>query len=236
MASPQAALAQILRQIDSPVSAAYLHGLWCGRIVAGESASIAISELDSSSSQSFSTLDSEQLVETDWWRHTQAVLDSDNQVDGPYIKALGLIYGYAEEALASDALDFELWLVTDADSLQLRLEDLADWTQGFLEGFAAILGERMLDIGDDAKELIEDLVAIGELDPEDETSEDTASSAEFEFLQIEEFVKTAVLHFWHDLRIADRQPEQPVQSDKASEDTIDAADRLMKESKGPTIH
>ncbi|GAA3967134.1 UPF0149 family protein [Allohahella marinimesophila] len=222
MATPQKALAQILQQLNSPVSAAYIHGLWSGRVVAGDSASIAPSELDPSERESFSSLDPGRLAETPWWLHTDAVLDSDEAVDGPYIKALALIFGYAEEALASDAMDFSLWLDTCTDDIAVKLDELAEWSQGFLEGFSALLGDQIMDISDDAQELIEDLIAIGELDP-DSAAEEVNEGAEFDFLQIEEFVKTAVLHFWHDFRITKNSksaaPGQDGKNGKSADDS-----------------
>ncbi|MAM86645.1 UPF0149 family protein [Allohahella sp. A8] len=226
MATPQKALAQILQQLNSPVSAAYIHGLWSGRVVAGDSASIAASELDPSERESFSSLDPGRLAETPWWLHTDAVLDSDETVDAPYIKALALIFGYAEEALASDAMDFSLWLDNSTDDIAVKLDELAEWSQGFLEGFSALLGDQIMDISDDAQELIEDLIAIGELDP-DSAAEEVEEGAEFDFLQIEEFVKTAVLHFWHDFRITKTskttgtETKQGVSVDDSDSDSLD---------------
>lgn len=85
-------------------------------------------------------------------------------------------------------LGFQLLLPDDDYSIGQRVESLAAWVQGFLEGMAVTAGARLGEAPDDIRELIEDMVAISQV--EDDTS---TEEAEFQLHDLTEYVRLGVL-------------------------------------------
>jgi uncharacterized protein YgfB (UPF0149 family) len=122
------------------------------------------------------------------------------------------------EALTDEDLGFALLLPDDRVPLEERLAALGLWCGGFLSAFGVGLG-MTVNSGDDAagfglpdelQEIVDDLAAIAEVEPEsaqdaDEDADDDADP-EGQFMELEEFVRVAVLLIMSELARGDTDP------------------------------
>ncbi|MBU6953165.1 UPF0149 family protein [Hahella sp. HN01] len=175
MSQPYHALQQLLNRIDADATPAGVHGLWCGRMAAGDRAQ-----------------------DNDWWSYTQRFAGSVNAIEENLQAAFKAVYGYAEAALMQDNMSFQPWLPEDAVECSLRVAALADWCRGFVEGLTSVLGSGLSSCSADVQEVLQDLVDIGEVDPEVDGDEQD----ERELLELTEFVKVAALNVLQELTAA----------------------------------
>lgn len=93
------------------------------------------------------------------------------------------------EISADDCMAITLLLPGDDDSLELRSTALAQWCQGFLSGFGGSIGQRKLSA--EAREILEDYIAIAQIAEADNAEDDEAS-----FMEVSEYLRmTAVFLF-----------------------------------------
>ena len=170
---PYQALQQLLDKVDSIISPATVHGLWCGRLSAKDN-----------------------MESAEWWNYTWQVINTEMDVPENMKAAVKAVAGYAANHMQQENFGFELWLPEDDQDIRIRMDALADWCQGYIEGLTSVLGGELVSVSDDAKELLQDLLDIGELDCEVDGSEDD----EKQLMELTEFVKVAALNLWHEFR------------------------------------
>lgn len=169
---PHSALQQLLDRVDSDVSAATVHGLWCGRLAAGDG-----------------------LDKSDWWIFTMRVIGHESTMEENLVAAFKAVAGFADQHLQQENFEFEPWLPSDKSPCSVRIEALSEWCQGFIEGLTSVLGSQLASVSADVKELVTDLLDIGEVDAAVDGSEED----EKQFYELTEFVKVAVLNVLHDV-------------------------------------
>ncbi len=106
-----------------------------------------------------------------------------------------LLHGFYATTLASlqsDNMDFRLLMPADTSPLGQRLEALGTWVRGFLEGMARAVGDALSRTPDDIRELMQDFVAITQVEVDADDSED----GEREFEEITEYVRIGVLNIF----------------------------------------
>ena len=101
-------------------------------------------------------------------------------------------YAATLAALQSDNMDFRMLMPADTSPLGQRLEALGTWVRGFLEGMARAVGDALSRTPDDIKELMQDFVAITQVEVDADDSED----GEREFEEITEYVRIGVLNIF----------------------------------------
>jgi hypothetical protein len=113
--------------------------------------------------------------------------------------ALGQFVDAVRDALGAEDFGFALLLPDEDDAEpEERLEALGLWCGSFLQAFGAGLarlpeaGGEGLALPDEIQEIVDDLAAIAEVDPETAADED-AGDVEGQLLELEEFVKVGVL-------------------------------------------
>jgi len=169
---PHHALQQLLIKIDADVSAATIHGIWCGRLAAGD-----------------------QFTSSDWWIFTQRLLGEEVVYEDNMVAAFKAVAKFADQHLQSDSFEFEPWLPADNSDCSDRLAALAEWCQGFIEGLISVLGKRLAATSEDTREVVKDLLDIGEVDSTVSGTEED----EKQFRELAEYVKVAALNVWHDI-------------------------------------
>ena len=87
--------------------------------------------------------------------------------------------------------DFQLLLSDEAEDITARTQSLGHWCQGFLHGFG--VGAPKGDLSPTSNEALQDLSAIAQVDAEELDSSD---ETENHLLQVEEFVRVAVLNIF----------------------------------------
>ena len=115
----------------------------------------------------------------------------------------------AVEELHKQDFSFSVMLPDDDVSLADRIEAMGEWTSGFLAGLMLGLEQRggidFETMDEEAREIVEDLSAISEV----EAGEDLVGpEAEADFVELEEFVKVGVLLLISLLNDADQNPEE----------------------------
>ena len=121
-----------------------------------------------------------------------------------------------------DIFDFRLYLPDDDMALITRLDDLARWCEGFLNGLGATSDEHVAKIMQQESALLADLVEISKLDSNVEESEQNEQL----YAEISEFVRLAAFNLF------DRFKEPNQSQDQDAEDSGD----LSQQSDSGEIH
>lgn len=125
-------------------------------------------------------------------------------------KKLLQIHQTSVEQMNDSAAEFELMLPDDDEPLEVRIEALGTWCQGFVYGLAVGGIKEDTELPEDSKELIKDILEISRAgyvaDNEAELSTDEEDSEEDEvaFMEVSEYVRMGVLLIYEEL--------QPLQS------------------------
>lgn len=101
-----------------------------------------------------------------------------------------LIRGLLDEVnaqLNSLELDFAPLVPDDETRMEERLVALSSWCGGFLAGYGLGVGDERLEPA--TREMLSDMLAIAELDPDDEDSEEN----EVDFTEVFEFARIVAL-------------------------------------------
>lgn len=166
--SPYAAFATLLADNGYPVSPAELHGLLLGRSCAGVGF-----DVDS------------------WLDDAIEVLGA--PADGTVRQALIGLQEMVKGELTSDDMAIVLLLPSDDAALTDRATALGQWCQGFITGFGLNAGGKDLSI--EAKEVLQDLVAISQVQEALEESED----GESDYMEVMEYLRVAPLLLFSEL-------------------------------------
>ncbi|GGY73814.1 hypothetical protein GCM10007071_21420 [Marinobacter zhanjiangensis] len=99
------------------------------------------------------------------------------------------VYRQTLEQLSAADMAFQPLLPEDDYAFEQRLQALAAWVRGFLEGMALAAGEKLGEAPDEIRELIEDMVAISQVEEADDGDE----TAEVQLNDITEYVRLGVI-------------------------------------------
>ena len=126
-------------------------------------------------------------------------------------KQLLQLHKVTTEQMNDSEVDFELMLPDDEESLELRVEALGTWCQGFVYGLAAGGIQEDTQLPEDSKELITDILEISRAgyaaDEEAEMNagiDDDSEEDEVAFMEVSEYVRMGILLIYEEL--------QPLQS------------------------
>jgi len=149
-----------------------LHGLLMGELAAGS------------------------VIEADAW--LQMVCDHmgveslDTQKRGRLEDDLLAFLTEVSEAIDHDSGSFALLLPDDDYALAERVESLAIWVRGFLEGIALGAQDKLVSVDADLQEILRDFVEISQLDARVQGSEE----GERELFEVGEYVRVGVLNLY----------------------------------------
>lgn len=160
---------QQLQDLQVEISAAEVHGHLCGRLVGGHI-----------------------LVGASGKRIIQDVLNLDPNQGGDAIELCLEIMQESDKQLETSTFGFELLLPDDDSGLESRLESLADWCNGFLEGLGHTLAASELNRNAEMREILGDLADIGNLSRE---VEDTNENEAY-YTELYEYVRIAVMNLY----------------------------------------
>ncbi|NER60520.1 YecA family protein [Pseudomonas sp. MAFF212428] len=172
--SPYTAFATLLSSNGHPVSPAELHGLLLGRSCAGAG------------------------FEVDGWLADAAQLLEVEPADTVRNALIGL-QEMVKGELTGEEVTVVLLLPTDDAPLTERAIALGQWCQGFIAGFGLNAGGK--DLSTEAKEVLQDLVAISQVQDALEESED----GESDYMEVMEYLRVAPMLLFSELA----KPEAP---------------------------
>ena len=173
--SPYQAFATLLTSSGHNVSPAELHGVLLGRSCAGAG------------------FDNEG-----WLIDAAELLEGDIQ-DNVRNALIGL-QEMVKGELTGDDVTVVLLLPTDDAPLTERAAALGQWCQGFLHGFGVNAGG--LELSTDAKEVLQDLAAISQVQDALEESED----GETDYMEVMEYLRVAPLLLFSETKKTDVPP------------------------------
>jgi len=140
--------------------------------------------------------------DADFNRWIMAIFDTDEQIealtDSDKQSLIGLFQGTVE-LLKSDEFLFDLLLPDDDERIGMRALALSEWCQGFLYGVA------YMGVGDDKewseenRGVLRDLMEVSRLD-----SDGSDDSDEQAFIELQEYVRSAVHMLLDELQLADK--------------------------------
>ena len=159
------ALDDVLADLDPTESLAYLHGSLTARLVSGQ-----------------------RLDRAAWLTAACEALEIDAELSEQHTTVLHHLYDGTLTELKTEDFALTLMLPNDAP-LPDRLEALSDWCAGFVSTLG-VTGQLTAPEGED-EELLEDLIAIAQLDVESESD----AEAEEDYAALTEHVRLAAHHF-----------------------------------------
>lgn len=158
---------QQLQDLQVEASASEVHGHLCGRLVGGHI-----------------------VVGSGGKRAVQDMLNLEPGQESDAATAMLEIMQQSDKQFEASAFGFEMLVPDDEFSLEVRLEGLADWCNGFLEGLGHTLAASELKSHAEMQEILSDLADIGNLSLEvEDTNENEAYYAE-----LYEYVRVAVMN------------------------------------------
>ncbi|HDS1733996.1 MULTISPECIES: YecA family protein [Pseudomonas] len=166
--SPYTAFATLLSSNGHPVSPAELHGLLIGRSCAGAG------------------------FDADAWLADAAGLLENDPADAVRNALIGL-QEMVKAELTGDDVALVLLLPGDEQALTERAAALGEWCQGFITGFGLNVGGK--ELSTEAKEVLQDLVAISQVQDALEESED----GESDYMEVTEYLRVAPLLLFTEL-------------------------------------
>ena len=166
--SPYSAFATLLNSNGHPVSPAELHGLLVGRSCAGAG------------------------FDADSWLADAANVLETEPVDNVRNALIGL-QEMVKGELTGEDVTIVLLLPGDDQPLTDRAGALGQWCQGFLTGFGLNSGGK--DLSEEAKEVLQDLTAISQVQDALEESED----GESDYMEVMEYLRVAPLLLYTEL-------------------------------------
>ena len=107
------------------------------------------------------------------------------ELDAPVRQALVGLQEMAKGELAGEDVALVLLLPTDETPITVRAQALGQWCQGFLTGFGLAAGDRSLS--GEAREVLQDLATIAQVQSALEESED----AESDYMEVMEYLRVA---------------------------------------------
>ena len=109
------------------------------------------------------------------------------------------------DSMQSYELDFQLLLPGGDSPLAERVDALAEWCHGFLNGYGAAAGEQQLVMTDECKEILEDFTKICRVGLDENTNEED-EQALFELI---EYVRMGTILIFEDLSAGAWMNERP---------------------------
>ncbi|MBE9564919.1 MAG: UPF0149 family protein [Proteobacteria bacterium] len=181
-------LEDLLFEVDATLGATESHGALCGMLCA-QGATEA----------------------SQWMLHVLGEHEDTSKALQQVGKKLIQIHQISVESMNDNDAEFELMLPDDDESLEMRVEALGTWCQGFVYGLAVGGIKEDTVLPEDSKELIKDILEISRAgyvaDSEAElaaTDEEASEEDEVAFMEVSEYVRMGILLIYEEL--------QPLQS------------------------
>jgi len=174
-------LDELLSGVEAGVCAAGFHGFLCGQVcVYG------------------------YPPEDLWQEYIDAQTNNDDLVENCYGE-IKVLQADIIDSIQSFELDFQLMLPDGDSPLVERVEALAEWCHGFLNGYGAAAGEQQLVMNDECQEVLEDFTRICHVGIDENTDEED-EQALFELI---EYVRMGTILIFEDLSAGAWVNERP---------------------------
>lgn len=190
----------LLVNLSVQLPASEVHGLLVGELAAGK------------------RMDVQQ-----WQQEAKQLLDIESNLNKEQLEQMQYFYMATLSSLGDEQLGFYPLLLDDDAEIELRLQTLASWCQGFLAGFA-LVEKQVTELSEVVNDALNDLAAISQVAPgiDDEQELD---SAEQDYFQIVEYVRLAAMNIFIEYAV-DSQAATREGNDYLSNETLFNARKL----------
>lgn len=124
--------------------------------------------------------------------------------------AITSLYSATCERLNSMDMDFDLLLPDDDNIISIRIEAMGQWCQSFLSGFGYNGNQTDKSLSKEALEALNDLGQIAQVASDAPAQKDD----EINFVEVQEYVRMAVLFLFLDCNSATNNSSRPTSSDR----------------------
>lgn len=174
-------LNQLLSNVEAEVCAAGCHGFLCGQVcVPG------------------------YPMEDLWQEYIDARTKNDDLVDDCYGEIKILLADIIDSMNSSD-MGFQLMLPDDDSDLTDRVDALAEWCHGFLNGYGAAAGDQGLAMTEECREILEDFTRICRAGIDEGGNEEDEQA----LAELIEYVRMGTMLIYEDLFTDFRMIETP---------------------------
>lgn len=163
------ALSAQLTPLEVIVEPAELHGILCGKLCGGANPD-----------------------ETEWLLEAVEELDFTQAPDEAVRASLSQLFQQTRAQVVRQDFDLQLLLPSDDADIERRLASLSRWCQGFLVGFGGAGEVAEADLSSQAREALEDLAAISQVEL-DRDDPEAMRAAETDYMEVTEYVRMAAL-------------------------------------------
>lgn len=160
-------LSDLLHPLGILINPAELQGLLCGKFCGGANPD-----------------------ETDWLLEAVEELDFTQAPDENVRAALGQVFRDTRAQLTRDGFALQPLLPGDETEITRRVRCLGQWCQGFLVGFGSAGHAGDSNLSEEAREALEDMASIAQVDLDEEES---ARAAENDYVEVLEYVRMAAV-------------------------------------------
>ncbi len=139
------------------------------------------------------------VTEESLWLPYVIEADRENPAYAPLLKTIRQLYDRCDAVLQNPSDGFWMLLPEDTAPLAERTRALASWCKGFLLGLLGPTENGHAAFADEARELIDDLLAISEVAEVDGAGAETVDDQESEeraLFEIQEYVKVAAQYLY----------------------------------------
>lgn len=190
----------LLVSLSVQLPASEVHGLLAGELAAGK------------------RMDIHQ-----WQQEAKQLLDIEVNLSKDQLEQMHYLYMATLSALGDEQLGFYPLLLDDDAEIELRLQALASWCQGFLAGFA-LVEKQVAELSEVVNDALNDLAAISQVGIGEEDDE-ALESAEEDYTQIVEYVRLAAMNVFIEYAVDQNEPESS-NGDYLSNETLFNARKL----------
>ncbi|NOX09693.1 MAG: UPF0149 family protein [Gammaproteobacteria bacterium] len=169
-------LDEVLQRSQSELSAEEVHGIACGMLAV------------------LGSVDPDPLV-----KHVVEDFDAHNLAHSEAAKLLQSLLRQITTQFNDVELDFQLLLPDDDESMDLRVDALSEWCQGFLLGVGMGGLKDDTDLPETVSEMITDLIEIARISIEDDIEDELENN----FFEVVEYVRVGVLLIHEELNPVD---------------------------------
>ncbi|MCW5589763.1 MAG: UPF0149 family protein [Legionellales bacterium] len=176
--------AQLYQALGNTINACEVHGIICAFICAGH-----------------------KMNGRSWLEALLGVLDTPQQVDEKVSRDIFItLYEISCQQLKDNMLEFQLLLPDDEECINLRIESLGLWCQGFLCGLG-LAGIQLEDF-DDNEELSEIVADLSEIAKVDHTMLEGSEDDEVSYTEVLEYLRMAVILLYGEFEVWQSENEE----------------------------
>ena len=174
-------LDELLLSVEAEISAAECHGFLCGQVCV-----------------------TDFPMEDLWQEFIDAQSNNDARVESCYTEIRALLADIIDN-IQSPNMDFQLILPDEDSTLGERVNALAEWCHGFLNGYGVSAGNLNNSLSEETREVLEDFTRICRVSIDEETDDEDEQA----FMELIEYIRMGTIMIYDEISFFLRSSEAP---------------------------